>query len=140
LKPSSHPDNRIHSIQALRGFGALSVVLFHIMLMEVKWGSGYMLLPRLMDIGASGVDLFFVISGFVMATVTRGVFQKKGSVVTFLYNRISRIYPLYWFYSLILLCVFMVRPGLINPTMGNQVNILESFLLLPQNVFPLLMV
>lgn len=108
--------------------------------MEKKWGSENTILPGLMNLGASGVDLFFIISGFVMVIVTRGMFQQKGTVATFMYNRISRIYPLYWFYSLILLCAFLVKPELINPTMGNQVNIVESFLLLPQNIFPLLMV
>jgi len=130
----------IYNIQSLRGFAALSVLFFHVMLMEKKWGSGNLILPRLLDLGASGVDLFFVISGFMMVTVTRGKFQQKGAIKQFAYNRISRIYPLYWFYSSILLCVFVIKPEVINPSMLNQVNILESFLLLPQNICPLLMV
>ena len=133
-------EKRIQNIQSLRGGAALSVLFFHIMLMEKKWGTGPRILPDLLNIGASGVDLFFVISGFVMVIATRGKFQTKGSIPFFLYNRFTRIYPLYWFYSGILLCVFIFRPELVNPSMGNRVNLLESFLLLPQSILPLLMV
>jgi len=87
-----------------------------------------------------GVDLFFVISGFVMVTVTRGKFQQSRQAVTFLYHRISRIYPLYWFYSLLVLVVFLLQPSFFNSSQFGQVNILASLLILPQKHLPLLMV
>jgi exopolysaccharide production protein ExoZ len=133
-------NKKIQNIQALRGVAALSVLFFHIMLMERKWGNGSNVLSDLLNIGATGVDLFFVISGFVMITATRELFQQKNIVFLFLFKRISKIYPLYWFYSFILLAVFLIRPELVNPTQGSQVNLLESFLLLPQIKLPLLMV
>ncbi len=110
------------------------------MLMEKKWGGGHRILGDFLIVGQSGVDLFFVISGFVMFTITRDRFQDHRAILRYGYNRLTRIYPTYWFYSLVLAMVYCVRPALINPTMGNQVNFIASFLLLPQDTLPLLMV
>jgi peptidoglycan/LPS O-acetylase OafA/YrhL len=88
----------------------------------------------------SGVDLFFVISGFVMVTITRGWFQNTGAIRRFLYHRVTRIYPAYWFYSLLVLVVFLIKPEMFNSSRGGQVNIFASFLLLPQELLPLLAV
>lgn len=131
---------KLHNIQILRGIAAFLVLLFHIMLMEQKWGGGSMLLGKIFNAGQSGVDLFFVISGFVMVTITRGRFQDWQAITRFLYNRIARIYPPYWFFSFILVGVYLVRPSLVNPSLDGRIHFLHSFLLLPQNTLPLLMV
>lgn len=132
--------NKIINIQALRGMAVLLVVLFHLMTIERKYGGSVNILPRLLNYGMSGVDLFFVISGFVMVAVTKGRFQSIKHAIQFLYNRISRIYPTYWVYSLLALGVFMFKPALVNSSQGNEVNILASFLLLPSDKLPLVMV
>ena len=132
--------SRIKNIQALRGVAVLLVVFFHMVTIEKKYGGTNTLLPDYFQFGMFGVDLFFVISGFVMVTVTRGKFQQPRQAVTFLYHRISRIYPLYWFYSLLVLAVFLLHPSFVNSSQFGQVNILASFLLLPQKHLPLLMV
>jgi exopolysaccharide production protein ExoZ len=69
---------KIHSIQFLRALAALSVVFFHVI------GEAF-------TIGAAGVDVFFVISGFVM-----GAFAINATPGQFLYHRVLRIVPLYW--------------------------------------------
>lgn len=128
------------NIQALRGVAVLLVVLFHLMVVENKYDPGNALLPKFLNIGTAGVDLFFVISGFVMVIVTRGQFQQLASAVTFFYHRITRIYPLYWFYSGLILIVYLIHPELVNASQGHQANIIKSFLLLPQDKLPLLLV
>jgi exopolysaccharide production protein ExoZ len=130
---------RIDNIQALRGIAVLLVVLFHTMVVERKY-SGDRILPDWFDVGIAGVDLFFVISGCVIWTVTHTRFHQPQAVRWYLYNRVTRIYPAYWAYSLAVLAVFLVRPGLVNSSMGNQADLLSSFLLLPQALLPLLMV
>ncbi len=99
-----------------------------------------MILPDFFNFGMFGVDLFFVISGFIMIAVTRGKFQNLKQATRFLYHRASRIYPTYWFYSLLVLGVFLFKPTLVNSSQGNEVNILASFLLLPSEKLPLVMV
>ena len=45
---------------------------------------------------ASGVDLFFVISGFIMVYSSEDLFGARGAWRTFLTRRLVRIVPLYW--------------------------------------------
>ena len=128
---------KIHNIQALRGVAVLLVVFRHLLPVETKYAQFDYVVPELFLIGASGVDLFFLISGFVMVSVTRSAFHSKGGIQKFLYHRIARIYPLYWFYTSIILCVYLVQPSFVNSSQGNQVNILASYLLLPQTLLPI---
>ena len=132
--------NKIQNIQALRGIAVLAVVFFHLMTIEQKYGGTQTILPDFFNFGMFGVDLFFVISGFIMIAVTRGKFQNLKQATRFLYHRASRIYPTYWFYSLLVLGVFLFKPTLVNSSQGNEVNILASFLLLPSEKLPLVMV
>lgn len=133
------PD-RIQNIQALRGAAVLFVVFLHLFSVERKYGGLETILPDILQFGIFGVDMFFVISGFVMVTVTRGKFRDVRYAATFMYRRLSRIYPLYWVYTLLVLAVFLIQPSWVNSKQGNQVYILESFLLIPSHYLPLVMV
>ncbi|MGR8931485.1 MAG: acyltransferase family protein [Gammaproteobacteria bacterium] len=128
---------KISNIQGLRGIAVLLVAFFHLMLIEQKYDQNA-IMPKLMSFGISGVDLFFVISGFVIVTVTRNQFRKPASAFKFLYHRVSRIYPLYWIYSALVLVLFLLKPTWVNSAQGNRVDVLSSFLLLPQNLLPLI--
>jgi exopolysaccharide production protein ExoZ len=131
---------KIQNIQALRGIAVLLVVLLHSLHIEQKYGGAQSLLPDFLQFGMAGVDLFFVISGFVMVTVTRGKFQNPRDSLRFAYHRMARIYPTYWVYSVLLVAVWLVRPNWINNAGGNQVDFLASFLLLPSHILPLVVV
>lgn len=132
--------SKIENIQALRGIAVLLVICIHALNVEQKYGGAQSLLPDFLQFGMAGVDLFFVISGFVMVTVTRGKFQNLRQALRFAYHRLARIYPTYWFYSLLLLGVWFVRPTWINAAGGNQVDFLASFLLLPSHILPMVVV
>ncbi|KPA90567.1 putative acyltransferase [Pseudomonas asplenii] len=130
---------RLYSLQGLRGAAVVGVVLFHMAAVELKYSGGDTLLPALVDFFQLGVDLFFVISGFVMVIVTRGRFQDKAQFQRFLFNRVSRIYPNYWLYFFITLAVYLASPTLVNSSHGGS-NLLMSFLLLPNERVLLVMV
>lgn len=132
--------NKFVSIQSLRGIAVLGVVLFHSFSIEQKYSGGDFLLPNFLRLGQTGVDLFFVISGFVMVTVTKGRFAKGGEMSRFLWGRLTRIYPTYWFYFFLTFGVLLIKPGWVNSSQGNQVHLLSSFLLLPSDQLPLVMV
>jgi exopolysaccharide production protein ExoZ len=76
----------------------------------------------------SGVDIFFVISGFVMWTSTcRG----KISPLKFYSKRIVRIVPLYWVMTAIVLLVLLLVPSLVQTGRLEAGHVVASFLFLP---------
>lgn len=83
----------------LRGFAALFVVLYHARLVLFpQWKSPIKDYTYFLERGYIWVDLFFILSGFVMIHVYRNTF-KDGVTLTnwrqFMWLRFSRIYPLF---------------------------------------------
>ncbi len=128
---------RIDNIQRLRGIAVLLVVSYHLFRTEEKFLPNNRLLPEWLSFGAAGVDLFFVISGFVMVWTTA---NRDVTPFDFLKRRAARIYPLYWVYSAVVFAVFLAKPAWVNASQSGQFSILRSFLLLPDDRLPLLMV
>jgi peptidoglycan/LPS O-acetylase OafA/YrhL len=137
--------NKLHNIQALRAFAVLLVVGLHLLAVEVKYSQFDVLLPTFLRIGISGVDLFFVISGFIMVTVTAShravsVLERRQNSQRFFLLRLTRIYPLYWLVSGIVLSIFLIHPTFLNLPNFTWRYAINSFLLLPQQGLPLVMV
>jgi len=86
------------SVQILRGLAALAVTIAHTH-SQVAWWATYLHydnpMPGLVT-GAAGVDLFFVISGFVMVYTNVNGFGSLDGAKQFLLRRMIRIVPLYW--------------------------------------------
>jgi exopolysaccharide production protein ExoZ len=82
---------KLRSVQALRAVAATLVVARH---------CGHWWL------GSFGVDLFFVISGFIIATIAPG---KRP--IPFLVDRVWRIYPTYWLYLPLLFLLLLMAGG-----------------------------
>lgn len=99
--------SRIVAIQVLRAIAALMIVLSHAQndaLNEaLKAGVGFTRLTALP--WDAGVDLFFVISGFIMVYSTQRLFATPGASRIFITRRLIRIVPLYWLITAISLLV-----------------------------------
>ncbi|MGJ8559085.1 MAG: acyltransferase family protein [Litorimonas sp.] len=129
---------RLDHVQALRGVAAFLVLIAHLMQIEGRTASRP-LLPSQLDWGMMGVDLFFVISGFIMVYITRDWRAGGGRhVPEFLFARVSRIYPLYWIISAALLAVWFIRPDLVFSSSPNDPQLLNSLLLVPAYAYPML--
>lgn len=128
---------KFESIQTLRAIAANVVLTAHLTEIERKYSHGYKLLPDWIGVegAASGVNLFFVISGFVMALVAQNV-----RWTDFIGARVIRIYPIYWVYTALVLAVFLIRPDIVNQSFVHPPSIQKSFLLWPDDVLPLLAV
>lgn len=118
--PPKQPKLTINIIQALRAIAALLVVSTHVesMLLDSlptaqPWVSQF---AGLRGFGGVGVDIFFVISGFIMVYVGVRYFRREGSLKDFLFRRILRIYPIYWLVSLFLVATATAKTilGLIS--------------------------
>jgi exopolysaccharide production protein ExoZ len=95
---------KLRNIQALRFLAALSVVLFHCTYIFYDTLVIQRPLGWLHFTGIAGVDVFFVISGFIIFTVSERLdWSAPPSLVAaeFLTRRLARVYPIYWFYFLI---------------------------------------
>lgn len=132
---------RLSHVQTLRGFAAMLVLFSHLFVIEGR-ASANPILPEAATFGMMGVDLFFVISGFIMVYVTREWAQsgigKGARIWDFLFARVSRIYPLYWVVSAAVLAVWIVRPDLVFSSSENDPQLLNSLLLMPAWAYPLL--
>ncbi len=88
------PDKEIKPLTGLRGIAALYVVMFHFFIGQHFTNPFTTLLAH----GYLAVDVFFVLSGFVMTLTYSHLFDRGHSLASygkFLGNRIARVYPLY---------------------------------------------
>jgi len=135
--------NQFANVQSLRGIAALLVVIAHLLVIEQKY-SPDQFLGSWMSFGQVGVDLFFVISGFIMVHVASNMPRPKNingkSALEFLFARMSRVYPLYWLVSAAVLMVWLVRPDMVFSSFKTDPDIVKSFLLYPDTRDPLLAV
>lgn len=91
--PQSHKNDRFLALDGLRGVAAVTVVLTHIM---ARWPTHLPLVPFVKG-GYLAVDVFFVLSGFVIAhAYGERLPASAGAVATFLGKRWLRIYPLHF--------------------------------------------
>lgn len=87
--------SRIASLEGLRGIAALAVVFFHVRYLTGFIGSNAHLF----------VDLFFVISGYVMATVYGNSLNDRPAFARFMWLRLGRLYPLFLFSTAVYIAV-----------------------------------
>jgi peptidoglycan/LPS O-acetylase OafA/YrhL len=77
------------------------------------------------------VDVFFVISGFVMTLVTRDEFGRAGAAGRFLLRRAIRIAPPYWFFTTLLVAIVLVAPHSVRYTTVDAPVFITSYLFIP---------
>ena len=78
-----------------------------------------------------GVDIFFVISGFVMVYASRHLFGKAGGWKEFISRRLIRIVPLYWFYTTLAVIVALAAPHMMDTAKLEPMKLLLSYLFIP---------
>ena len=127
----------LFGIQMLRGIAAVMVVIHHTLEESLAAAVG----PRSPDwmttAGAAGVDLFFVISGFIMLYVSFPTRLEASKPGLFLFRRATRIYPLYWiccaavvalwaiglFASRAILTSVVIKSALLVPTPNTLIGV-----------------
>lgn len=116
---------KLVSLQCLRAVAVLGVILFH--------SNGFNRLQSdnlypYFNFGAAGVDLFFVISGFIIWLTS-----SANSIPSFYVKRLWRILPMYWLISLALIAIMLLQ----GKTIPNS-KVVSSLLLIPTDSPPLL--
>jgi peptidoglycan/LPS O-acetylase OafA/YrhL len=120
---------QIPQFDFLRGVAVLAVMIYHVQRdvpsLHIKLISQY---------GLVGVDLFFVISGFLITGILLRTKGKKGYLTNFYAKRSLRIWPVYY---LLLLFIFVVMPMLqpaLHATISNNCRPWWASLFFLQNI------
>lgn len=121
-------------LQILRFVAAMLVVVMHItqaISIHIT-GRGT---AHYWGLGGAGVDIFFVISGFVMTITTSGLPGRRGarfgSAWVFFKRRLLRIVPLYWFYTLLKAALILALPALAVTSTIEPGHLAASLLFIP---------
>lgn len=118
---------KLVALQALRAAAALAVALHH-----ARHEAGFLRGAAAEQAGYlpwnAGVDVFFVISGFVIAYASGPFFGRPGGSRLFLTRRIARVVPLYWLATLLVLAIALLRPSDLVSTELRPILVFASFL------------
>lgn len=133
------------NLQILRFLAAAMVLLSHVQ-HEVLKGrldlTGYT--PWTDIYLAGGVDIFFVISGFIMYAIAAKDFGRPGASLNFVARRLVRIAPPYWIFTTLMLAAAVIFQGHVTHSALALDHVLASYVFLPINSpygqpYPLLM-
>jgi peptidoglycan/LPS O-acetylase OafA/YrhL len=130
MPASQRQSARIAQLQSLRFVAALLVMFGHVLMEARQHGAtisdGFYLLPW-----GIGVDIFFVISGFIIAYVGRAASTGIRAAGDFMIRRVIRIAPLYWIFTLLMACVILVAPDKVNNASLTARDFFTSLLFIP---------
>ena len=121
----ARPRTTLRNLQALRAFAALWVAVFHLSFLTVLLAN-VPVARELAALGYAGVDVFFVISGYIMALTTATLASDATSVGNFLYKRFARIYSGWWPFFFLYLAYGALIGGI-----APETRLLASFFLWP---------
>jgi exopolysaccharide production protein ExoZ len=126
---------RLLGIQFARGLAALLVAFYHgSRMIALPQYAGHVGFGNFFSFGHSGVDFFFVLSGFIIFFVHHADLGRPERLSRYIWRRLSRIYPSYW---LILAVVVIMLAFKRDPAL-TPAHFLRSLLLLPDSQEPLL--
>lgn len=117
------------SIQILRALAAFLVAVAHTQSDMLRLNA-----PTLPDgfvIGAAGVDLFFVISGFVIVYSSEPMFGRRGAPAYFFLRRLIRVVPLYWAVTTFFIGYLIWQYGDVAPAGQSLTSIAASYFFVP---------
>lgn len=128
-----HPikQKNIESLQIIRAAAALLVLASHASKDFIKKVPDYTDNFLIWKIGQAGVDIFFVISGFIMLYVAINAQQGIQSGLDFIKKRIIRVAPLYWIFTTLTLMVSLVIPDAKNHNDTSLAYTLSSYFFIP---------
>ena len=127
-QPATSASRKLFSVQYLRAVAALMVAYLHMLEQAPEHYTSVLFPETVLAYGRlkSGVDIFFVISGFIMLMTSR-----KMSPMQFAARRIIRIVPLYWLITLSFAAMVWIRPAFFPRTVQNLEYLVKSLLFIP---------
>lgn len=116
-------DDHVPALDGVRALAILLVLVNHFTALQHPFLPVHSWTVRLAEGGWAGVDIFFVLSGFLITRILVATRDKKGYFVSFYARRTLRIFPLYYA-TLVFLLTFVphVAPSLIHDSSRSASN------------------
>lgn len=131
----SHTTHKaIMPMEGIRGFAVFLVFLMHYVSLVRPWliegSTSYSITEQLQNIGNVGVDLFFVLSGYLIYGT---LIRKKRPFIAYFSRRIQRIYPTFTVVFIIYLVLSAIFPALSKIPDGwdGLIFVIQNFFLMP---------
>ena len=134
---------KIQSLQVLRGLAAWLVVYHHYMQIFHSFNSTSSIGEFFSSRGGFGVDLFFVLSGFMMYLAAS---RPSTDGWSFFIKRLFRVFPTYWFFTFIIIIAVALIPSAFIYNQYTAYTLIQSLLFIPHEnvsglgVYPVLTV
>lgn len=129
---------RLNSVHAIRALAALLVATLHILSRENLEPDS--ILPHWLEYARIGTDLFFVMSGAVMVYATSSRAHSAGQGISFLYDRLTRIFPVYWIATAAALALWFFSGQRVLANLIRDPEAWSTMLLIPNGHIPALLV
>ena len=123
--PVAGPAIHLPALDGVRGLAILLVMAYHLMLFNDKNGQRWMdSLSQVRGLGWMGVDLFFVLSGFLITGILYDTVHQAHYFRNFYMRRFLRIFPLYYGFLFLLL----ILTPILHVTWGGRQFVLLAYL------------
>lgn len=111
-EPGPAPAVRVPELDGLRGMAISMVMAFHFTgwISPQLQGTGWVVPTQVAAYGWMGVDLFFVLSGFLITSILLRTKGRAKYYLTFCQRRALRIFPVYYAFLLATFCLFAAYP------------------------------
>lgn len=124
----------LYLLQIFRGIASLLVLLYHINGNVSTIFPGKFFFSGIFFFGYTGVDFFFVLSGFIIFYSSKRILEKK-KYITFIKHRLTRIYPVYWIIAGGILFFQLILPSFFREHFDfTFTNIISTFFLFPEHI------
>jgi peptidoglycan/LPS O-acetylase OafA/YrhL len=112
---ATFPKQRLSELDGLRGFALIMILVFHAVSQEGAYTPGTLLhyLQRSFAMGWTALDLFFVLSGFLIGGILMDARESPSYYKTFYARRVFRIVPVYFAWVLLYILVAGFASGLV---------------------------
>lgn len=123
---------KLETLEAVRGIAALLVVLYHL---QDIFSARMEIVPfgGVFGAGDRGVDLFFVLSGFIIAFIHKRDVGNPAAVGPYFFKRACRVLPAVWILTLLATVLYAFHfGGHAKAAKLDAWNFVASMLLLPQ--------
>lgn len=124
-----------NDIQWLRAIAAIEVVLWHSDLVTKHFSAANIEGSFYQEFGGFGVELFFIISGYVICLTA----PRHASGGSFMLARLARLFPLYWCFTALIFLAAFVNPGWSQGSLDFRPEVIvKSLAFWPQQQVPVM--